>query len=235
MIRRTLPPSGNEALDSPRCDPVVARATLRDIAIANTLFGGRSAVAYGLARLVAGQQFPRTLAVLDVGAGMGDVSRWIAHRALGQRAMRVRPIALDWHREAGRLCQAQGLPAIVGDVRHLPIGPASVDVVVASQVLHHFPRETVVRLIGQFDRLARVGVVIADLEPRALAAVGIWVASFALAFHRASRRDGVTSVRRGFAVEELAGLLAEAGLEATVHRRPGYRVVAVWETRSANA
>lgn len=234
-MRRVLPPSGNEALDSPRCDPAVARATLRDIALANKLFGGRSAVAYGLRRLVAGQRSPRTLVLLDLGAGMGDVTQWIAQRASAQRSIYIQPVALDWHGEAARLCRAQGLPTIVGDVRHLPIRPAAVDVVVASQVLHHFPRETVVRLLGQFDRLARVGVVIADLEPRAFATVGLWVASFALAFHRASRRDGVTSVRRGFTVEELGGLLQEAGLEATVHRRPGYRVVAVWETQSADA
>ncbi len=231
----SVPPTGGEELDSRRCSPAVARATLRDIARANMLFGGRSAVAYGMERLVGTRHLHRTLAVLDLGAGMGDVMQWLADRPPARRPIEIRPVALDWHREAARLCRAQGLPTVVGDVRQLPIGPASVDIVVASQLLHHFPRETAAQLLGQFDRLARVGVVIADLERHALAAVGIWVAASVLAFHRASRRDGVTSVRRGFSVGELAGLMEAAGVEGTVCRRPGYRLVAVWETRRADS
>jgi hypothetical protein len=45
--------------------------------------------------------------------------------------------------------------------------------------------------------------------------------------------DGVTSLRRGYTAGELRALLAAAGVDGTVERRPGYRLVAVWRPRPA--
>lgn len=221
MRSGVLPPRGCEALDSPACDPALARATLRDVAKANTLFGGRAAVTFGLDRLLVHRPGER-VTILDVGAGMGDILGYVKARRIG-----IRPLALDWHREAARLCRTHDIPVIVGDVRDLPLGPRSVDVVVVSQLLHHLTREELVPLLQRLHRAVRIGVVIADIERRRSAAWGIWLASFALAFHRVSRRDGVISVRRGFTCAELTDLLREAGLSGTVHRRPGFRIVAV--------
>jgi ubiquinone/menaquinone biosynthesis C-methylase UbiE len=233
MSTSGIPPSGLEALDSPHCDAAVAGATLRDIALANRLFGGRSAVIYGLRQLLNETGRRQRVTVLDIGAGMGDVTRHIAQCSLAV-GTDLQPIALDWHPVAAKLCRAQGLLTALGDVQDLPVAPRSVDIVVASQLLHHFSREDSLRLLRTFDRLARLGVVIADLERHRLAAAGIWAASFALSFHQVSRRDGVLSVRRGFTTQELAELLRTAGLGGTVHRRPGYRVVAVWSTGRAD-
>jgi hypothetical protein len=38
----------------------------------------------------------------------------------------------------------------------------------------------------------------------------------------------MTSLRRGYTARQLRGLLGRAGIPATVERRPGYRLVAVW-------
>ena len=46
---------GSEALDSPHLDVQTARATLRDIAQANRLFGGTAAVHFGLDRVLEGE------------------------------------------------------------------------------------------------------------------------------------------------------------------------------------
>ncbi len=226
MSRVTLPAVGHEALDSPHCDTDVAVATLRDIARANALLGGQAAVRAGLTSLLGPIATTRAITVLDVGAGMGDVAASLAHDC-NHRALRW--IALDWHAAATRLCRSRGLVTLRANVLALPLKERSVDVVVASQLLHHFSRETAVRLLAQFDRLARVGVVIADLERRWPAVWGIWMASYVLRFHRVSRRDGMVSVRRGFTPSELAGLLQRAGLDGSVQRRAGYRLVATWK------
>lgn len=183
--------------------------------------------------MLAGRPSPEPLTILDVGAGSGDIAAFLARRAT-RRGIRLRPVALDCHRSAARLCRDAGLPSLVADVWSLPLTERSVDVVVASQLLHHFTREAGVRLLGDLTRLARVGVVVADLCRARAAALGIWLASFALAFHPVTRRDGVTSVRRGFTEAELAGLLRAAGIPASVHRRPGYRLVAAWRVPGAN-
>lgn len=228
-----LPPSGGEALDVRGCDPAVVRAALKDIAVSNTLLGGRAAVTFGVRRLLDRTQPRRPITLLDLGAGAGDIADYLARRAAGGSHAIV-PVALDWHREAARLCRKRGIVATVGDVDALPVGPAGVDIVVASQLLHHFSRDAVIALLRELDRVARLGVVIADLERRRAAALGIWLASFALAFHPVSRHDGVLSVQRGFTRAELATLLEAAGVTATVHHRPGFRLVAEWATCHAH-
>lgn len=228
---RHVPPPGTESLDSRGLDARVVRTTLADLAFTNRWFGGRSAVLFGLDRLLAGAPPDRAYSVLDLGAGMGDVMR-AAHRRRGGAALR--PLALDHHREAARLCRAAGIPAVVGDVATLPVRPGSVDVVVVSLLLHHFARPAAVTLVRRVDRLARWGVVITDLHRSGVAAAGIWLASFALRFHRVTRHDGVVSVRRGFTSAEMRQLLRAAAVEAEVYRRWGSRLVAVWRARHAN-
>lgn len=227
-----ISPIGAEALDSPTFDAQLTRATLSDITVANTVFGGRAAVAFGVDRLLECAETGDSLSVLDVGAGAGDV---LAHLRRGRRAgVSVVPIAGDWHREAAKLCAARGLTALACDARELPFADGAVDVVVASQLLHHFTRPAARRLVRELDRVARIGVVVADLRRARTAQFWFRVASRGLGFHRVSRQDGVVSIRRGFTRSELDALLHAAGMSATVHRRPGYRLVAYWRTTNAN-
>ncbi len=63
---------------------------------------------------------------------------------------------------------------------------------------------------------------------------GIWIAAHALRLHRVTRQDGVTSVRRGYERHELSELLSDAGVDARVSRRPGFRIVATWRVNGAH-
>ncbi|HWP37909.1 MAG TPA: methyltransferase domain-containing protein [Gemmatimonadales bacterium] len=230
---RNLSTVGTEALDSPALDPAVAGATLRDIAISNALFGGRRAVAYGVLQLVGRLDPERQLRVLDVGAGRGDVLADLRRR-WARRGVTLAGLALDRHREAARLCRGHGLPAVVGDAFALPLRSGSVDVVVASQLLHHFTRAAALDLVREFTRVVRIGVVIADLRRTLAARIGIQLAARLLRFHPVSRADGVVSVDRGFTLGELRDLLHRAAVPAVVRRRPGFRLVAWWRSNHAH-
>lgn len=225
---------GSEALDTSTLDRVTARATLADIARSNRLFGGRAAVVWGVARLLDGDVSGRSLTVADVGAGAGDVLLALGH-ALARSGGAMSGLAIDWHREAAQMAGERKQPAVVADAFRLPFADGAVDVVVASQLLHHFTHASGVSLVQELDRIARIGVVISDLRRARLAAAGIWLAAHALRFHPVSRTDGVISVRRGFTTHELTDLCAMAGVTATVHRRPGFRVVAHWRIDRAHA
>ncbi len=225
---------GSEALDTPALDRVTTRATLTDIAQSNRLFGGRAAVVWGVVRLLDGDISGRSLTVADVGAGAGDVLLALGD-ALARRGGMMSGLAIDWHREAAQMAGERKQRAVVSDGFRLPFADGAVDVVVASQLLHHFTRAAGASLVRELDRIARIGVVISDLRRARLAAAGIWLAAHALRFHPVSRTDGVISVRRGFTTDELAALCLMAGVTATVHRRPGFRVVAHWRIDRAHA
>jgi len=123
-----------------------------------------------------------------------------------------------------------GIPTAVADAASPPVAPRSVDVVLLSQVAHHFSRDSVARLAGTCNDLARRGVVIADLRRSAIAAAGFRIGARLLRFDPVTRLDGVTSVRRGFSPRELEALLRGSGISARVERRPGFRLVATWRT-----
>jgi len=229
MIALAPSPLGIEALDDPACPAPVAAATLQDIALVNALFGGRAAAAYGLRRLLDGLPVTTRLTLLDVGAGIGDVARALV-RTAARRGIRLTPVALDLHRVAARLARDGGTHAVVGSAAALPFWRGDIDIVLASQFLHHFARESVSALIGMFDRLAGRGVVVCEPRRTPVAVAGIWLAATALRLHPVTRRDGVLSVRRSFTRGELASILARAGIRGHVRRRPGFRVVAWWRT-----
>ncbi|MBI2537266.1 MAG: methyltransferase domain-containing protein [Gemmatimonadetes bacterium] len=200
---------------------------LKDIARVNALLGGRAAAGFGFDRLLEGATPDARLTLLDVGAGSGDLARYLAGRA-AKRGVALAPLIIERHPVAARLCRRTGLTTAVGDGGQLPLADHSVDVVLASQLLHHLERGSAVSLLVELDRVARLGVIVADLRRHPMAALGIWLASYPLRLHPITRRDGVTSVRRGFTRHELAQLLREAGVTGAVFRRPGYRLVAVW-------
>ncbi|UCD25040.1 MAG: methyltransferase domain-containing protein [Gemmatimonadota bacterium] len=225
---RQIRPHGVEALDNRDLDNVVAETMMGEIALTNVLFGGNAAVKFGLLQLMRGICSSGPLSILDVGAGGGEVvSR--ACGLLGEQ--RTHPVALDHHRTSAHMCSARGVTPIVGDLRQLPLGPASIDIAIVSLVLHHVTRTEAVALVAQLDAVARLGVVIADLRRSTLARIGFDLAGRILRLHEGTRRDGLLSIQRGFTVAELNGIITDAGVtDATVRRRPGWRVVAYWRT-----
>ncbi len=231
---------GVELLDDPHADPAEVRLTLRDIARLNTLFGGTHAVVRALEPLFerrkretgdgkreTGNRTRETWTLLDVGTGSGDIAR-AAVAAARRHGVTLRPVGVELSRTAAREARAVGLAALLADGGALPIRPRSVDVVLASQVLHHLPRGVAVRWIASFDRMARRAVVLADLRRSRLAMAGVWLASFPLGFRATTRRDAVVSLRRGYTKRELDGMLQEAGVRAVARYRPGFRIVAAW-------
>jgi hypothetical protein len=221
-------PLGRELLDDPDADPAAVVISLRHIARANRWFGGWAAVRWGLERLLENQ--PSTpLTLLDVGAGSGDLARravcWAAARGI-----HLRPLALERHPAAARMASATGLPALLACGGCLPVRTAGVDLVLVSQVAHHLAEAACVTLLRECSRVARRGMVVADLARSQLAAAGFWIGSRILRFDPATRADGLTSLRRGFDPPGLARLMALAGCPAAVVRRPGARLVAVWRS-----
>lgn len=228
---------GVELLDDPRADPVAVADELRDIARLNALFGGTRAVVRALEPFfregaAAGRrERSAKWTLLDVGTGFGDIPR-AAARAARRRGITLRLVGVERNRAAARLARGGGrgvpLAVVLGDGGTLPLADRSVDVIVASQVLHHLPRATAVRWIAAFNRVARRAVVLADLRRSRVAIAGVWAASFGLGMSRVTRRDAVVSLQRGYTRGEFDEMLREAGVSAVAVHRPGFRIVAAW-------
>jgi SAM-dependent methyltransferase len=218
---------GVELLDDPGADDALATRSLRDVAIANRLFGGTSAVLGALRPLLrrsAGQR----LTLLDVGTGAGDIPE--RARALAVRlGVELSTVGLERTEAVAIAARRRTTHAIIGDAVAIPLADRSVDIVTCSQVLHHFEDAQAVAVLRELHRVARRLVIIADLRRSWAAATGIWAASVVLGFHPVSRHDGRLSVLRGYRGAELGALVHRAvGIAPRVANPRGFRVTASW-------
>lgn len=220
---------GREILDDPSTAPSVVRRSLADVARANALFGGRRAVCRELAKLFA-RATGSSLTMLDVGTGYGDVpaaARRLAHEA----GVRLRTFGLEVSRVLAVSGRSPELPMVQGTALALPFRDRSVDIVICSQLLHHFEDSTAGAILREMDRVAARAVIVSDLRRSWLAAAGIWLASWPLRFHPVSRHDGVVSVLRGYTVPELRTLVERAtGRCARTRASAGFRIATAWSS-----
>jgi SAM-dependent methyltransferase len=217
---------GVEILDLPDVDPQVVTRSLADVARANALFGGISSAMKEIEDAL--EEVPQRATLLDVGTGLGDIP-CRARSFAAEKGIDLTTVGLDSVLALARASRHAVNIAVCGDALHLPFPDRSVDIVMCSQVLHHFIAADASRLLREMDRVARVRVVVSDLRRSWIAAAGLWLVSFPLGFHAVSRHDGVVSVLRGFTREELSDTVKDAiARKPVVHQRRGFRITASW-------
>jgi SAM-dependent methyltransferase len=222
---------GREYLDDPVINARVAERSMGDVARSNALFGGARAVLTELDDLLRIPPCPegtRAFSLLDVGTGLGDIPARVRIHA-ARHGVTVCTMGLDTSQTLAIAAQDAALPVMRADARHLPVADRAFDVVLCSQLLHHFPGDDGMALLRELDRVACRRVIVSDIRRSWLAAAGIWLASWPLRFHPVSRHDGVVSVLRGFTLDELSAVVrAAVGVSPRVRRHRGFRVTASW-------
>jgi ubiquinone/menaquinone biosynthesis C-methylase UbiE len=204
-----------ELLDGPLDDPGTLAANLRDLRRINRWFGGVELSAAGIDALAAHRA---ELTLLDVGTGGADIPVALLRRAAGRgRRLRIvgldnRPEVLAAARDATPGLTAPELELQLGDGRALPYPDRSFDVVHASLVLHHVASDAVVPLLREMARVARLGVVVNDLERSRRGWIGAWLIGHLLTANRFTRHDATLSVQRAYRADEMAAMLRQAGL-----------------------
>ena len=199
---------------------------MKDVARANVLFGGRRAALAELRPIL--ESVRGKCELLDVGTGLGDIPA--AAKSLAKKmGVSLRTVGIDMSLPLVALQRGLTDAVVRGDALALPFRTNSIDIVMASQILHHFQFETAVELVREMNRVARQRVVISDLRRSRIAAAGLWLGSFPLGFHPVSRHDGVVSIFRGFVPEELADIVGTAtGNKPRVNHRITFRLTTSW-------
>lgn len=214
-----------EILDDPSVDADVRRQSIADVTRSNRWLGGRRAAVLELREAVRGL---RTATLVDVGTGLADIPAR-ARRDAARDGTTLTVIGVDEAHTLLAAARDRVDAGVCANALALPFRDQSIDIVMCSQLLHHFADDDAERLLREMHRVACRAVIVSDLRRSWFAAVGFWLVSFPLLFHRVTRHDGVVSVLRGFTRADLERLVHRAtGTRPRVRRRLGFRLTARW-------
>ena len=225
MIDLSARSDGPEILDGEDVGPQTFAEVMDDLASVSRLMLAHGPTIGFLHRATRGLPRGSTIRILDVGCGEGDLLRRIRRWSNG-RGLRARLTGVDLNPRSAVAARARTPPAlaidyVTGDVFDRT---DDVDLVVSSLFAHHLTDAEVVRFLRWMQRHATRGWFVNDLHRHAVAYHGFGIAARAAGWHRIVRRDGQTSVARGFRPHEWRALLARAEVAARVRWTPMFRL-----------
>ncbi|WP_341277935.1 methyltransferase domain-containing protein [Paenibacillus sp. FSL H8-0537] len=209
------------------------------------LFGQGAGLEQGAAKNSQGKQWGWTgsgsrpaqgdrvkIKLLDVATGLADIpialEKWCS-----RRGMAVEIVGVDIHPKmvelaAKRTAHQTAIQVLQADGTALPFEDNSFDIVFSNLALHHLDDGEASRMLGEIDRVARVGWVVTDLERHRLALLSARMLAKFIWRSPVTKHDGPMSVQRSYTAREAKELLAQAGVPAAVvHRHFPFRLALV--------
>lgn len=195
-----------ELMDDPEVSQQTLKDVLQDINRANRILGGNKATIMALSQLVS--QNPRdSYTVLDMGCGDGAMLREVVlfFRQIGKN---VKCLGIDLNGNALRMAReaSQDIPEITylkKDILDSDASGLECDILITTLTLHHFYDEEIPSILKRFGKLARIGIVINDLQRSPLAYSLFKVFSLIFIHTAMAKNDGLVSIARGFTKAEL--------------------------------
>jgi ubiquinone/menaquinone biosynthesis C-methylase UbiE len=219
-------------MDEPGADAEQLRRSLRFIQRVNSWLGYTRATLRHLERFSRSWKQGERIEILDLATGSGDIPRAILKWA-DRKGFDVRIVGLDRHAVTAGAAAAgeQGdgrLLIVQGDVFEMPFAQGSFDYVLTAMFLHHLADEQATEVMRSMGRLARRGVIVADLLRHYRAYGWIWL--FTSLANPMVRHDARVSVAQAFRKNEVLRMRSEAGLNfARYYRHFGHRFVLAGE------
>jgi ubiquinone/menaquinone biosynthesis C-methylase UbiE len=221
-----------EWMDEPNVDPLELRRSLKFIRRVNAVFGYTRATLSHLDRFSRNWKNSAPITILDVATGSADIPHAIADWAQ-QHQFNVRIVGLDRHALTAQMATEQihgkrNIEIVRGDALQLPFDDGTFDYVLTNMFLHHLDDDAVASVLREMDRVARRGIVAADLlrSRRAYA----WITLFTLLSSKMLKHDARVSVAQAFNEPEILRLRDRAGIEyAQFYRHFGHRFVLAGE------
>jgi 2-polyprenyl-3-methyl-5-hydroxy-6-metoxy-1,4-benzoquinol methylase len=222
----------SELMDQPGLDPAEHSQALRGLARINWLSRSDAILWPQLDRL-ARKVDGRTIRVLDLASGGGDVAIALAKRA-NQAGLDISVEGCDISPEAVRFARAQaaqqGLSSRFFNLDVLnELIPTGYDVMTCSLFLHHLDEANAIGFLRKSAEAAGRLLLVNDLVRDPLGYALAWTGCRLLSRSRVVRHDGPASVAGAFTLAEVRELAKRAGLAGvSLSRRWPRRFLLSW-------
>ncbi len=180
---------------------------LDKIAQINQFLGGNALTLNGVEKLISEVPNEQIIKIIDLGCGNGDMLRTLADYA--QKSERnFHLIGVDANAftvNYAKECSSSypNIEYLSKDIFELNFQNINFDIALCTLTLHHFKENDIVWIIKQLERNAKLGIVVNDLHRSKVAYRSFQLIAMAFNLNEMSKKDGLTSILRGFKKEEL--------------------------------
>lgn len=197
----------SEIMDDFDMEGEILREALDKIAKINRLLGGNKLTLLGLEKLLGTISNDTEITIVDVGCGNGEMLRTLAD--FGQKNnMKFNLIGIDANtftiNHAINLSNNySNISYRLENIFDKSFEELKCDIILCTLTLHHFKEEEILKLMEVFYANSKIGIVINDLHRSGTAYRLFQAMSFVFRFNDMSKKDGLTSILRGFKKNEL--------------------------------
>lgn len=219
-------------MDRPGVDADSLRDSLQFIRRVNSLLGYTRATISHLERFSRNWKRHQVIRIVDFATGSADVPLAILRWA-DEKKWQVQIVGIDLHPITSQIAEEEAardrrLSILRADALSAPFADDSFDYALTAMFLHHLDEGDVIRVLREMNRVARLGIIAADLV-RNRRAYG-WISLFTMFAGKMVRHDARVSVAQAFSRQEVLAMRAAAGVQyARYYPHFGHRFVLAGE------
>ena len=226
-----------EIMDDFTMEGVLFRDTLDKLEIINRFLGGNSVTIKGLKKLLKNQSKNKTITIVDLGCGNGDVLRDVSK--FGRKnnysfkliGIDANPAAIDYARDLSKEYSELSFKTI--DILSEDFKKQSYNIVLCTLFLHHLKNEELISILKKTSENATIGVVVNDLHRHKLAYYLFKLIGFFIK-NKMVRQDGLTSVLRAFKRKDLENIAKEIKVHFSIEWKWAFRYLWIMKKDSIN-
>ena len=215
-----------EIMDDFTMEGVLFRDTLDKLEIINRFLGGNSVTINGLKNLLKNQSKNKTITIVDLGCGNGDILRDVAkfgrknNYSFNLIGIDANLAAIEYAKELSKEYSELSFKTL--DILSKDFKKQSYDVVLCTLFLHHFKNEELISFLKTTTNKATIGVVVNDLHRHKLAYYLFKLIGFFIK-NKMVRQDGLTSVLRAFKRKDLENIAKEIKVHFSIQWKWAFR------------
>ena len=218
--------SKTEIMDDFTLEGVLLRDTLDKLETINRLLGGNSVTISGLKKILKNQSKNKTIKIVDLGCGNGDILRDVAqfgrknNYSFKLTGIDANLAAIEYAKELSKDYSELNFKKI--DVFSEDFKEQSFDIVLCTLFLHHFKNEELIPFLKTITEKATIGIVVNDIHRHRLAYYLFKLIGFFIK-NEMVREDGLTSILRAFKKKDLENIAKELNVHFSIQWKWAFR------------
>lgn len=200
--------------------------TLDQIAKINRWLGGNSITLNGLKKIVKNESKNKTVTIIDLGCGNGDMLRAVANYGR-KEGYNFNLIGIDANEYTVNYAKKKSqnyteISYLQQDVFSDKFKNLDYDIVLSTLFLHHFTENEIIDLLTSVLKKAKLGVIINDLHRHSMAYYLFKLLSLTIQ-NPMVKQDGLISILRGFKRVDLEQVSKILNVDSTIKWKWAFR------------